>query len=494
VRANDFKALSPAAAPQRVAFGLKPGALFALTLAAGAAVYFAGLGANSLGTTEAYSAWAAAMPSAAAIVAIPIHLEPAKFLLYYIALHYYTLLFGASELSLRSFSAMWGLIALALVYAAGRSMFSREVGAAAALLWAFDPLAVIFSHTARMYAMLVGVALAHLVLLWRIRRKPDWAATLGCGVTGAAAIYTHLAGLALIGADVAMLVRDWARGRAAKAPWIAIGIALALFAPYLPIFISQSRMLVYGHWLDWLGTPHHYSMAAKAVTVGLCALLGLAFVFGRPIEADPEEPLRWSLAWAILPAAAFIGGSIVIRPMAHIRYLLPCFAMGTLALAGALEKLNSRWRNLSVAALAVAMVVFLPWVRSKGVPWRQIARAVAAGSPDDPVFFERGFPAFGPTADVPNPGFPTGFLSVPFDHYFRGSNPRLTVPGFDPTAARKTIAQMSAAAGGGWLVTWKREAAARRELPDSANFRVIKELHGPEATLYRIAPLKAPPP
>jgi Dolichyl-phosphate-mannose-protein mannosyltransferase len=494
LRANDFKASFPAAAPQRAVLGLKPDALFAITLAAGAAVYFTGLGANSLGATEAYSAWAAAMPSAAAIAAIPIHLEPAKFLLYYIALHYYTLLFGASEFSVRSFSAIWGLIALGLVYAAGRSMFSREVGAAAALLWAFNPLIVIFSHTARMYAMFVAVALAHLVLLWRIRRKPDWAATLECGVMGAAAIYTHLAGLALIGADVAMLVRDWARGRAAKAPWIALGIVLVLFAPYLPIFIAQSRMLVYGHWLDWLGTPRHYSLAAKAVTVALCAVLGLAFVFGRPIEADPQEPLRWSLAWAILPAAAFIAGSIVIRPMAHIRYLLPCFAIGTLALAGALEKLNSRWRNLSVAALAVAMVVLLPWIRTKGEPWRQIARAVAAGSPRDPVFFERGFAAFGPTADVPNPGFPNGFFSVPFDHYFRGSNPRVTVPGFDPKAARKTIAQMSAAAGGGWLVTWKREPGVRRELPDSAAFRVVKELHGPGVTLYRIAPLKPPPP
>ena len=56
--------------------------------------YFYRLGAASLGASEAYSAWAAAMPSPTAIFRIPVPLDPGKQVFYYILLHYFTASLG----------------------------------------------------------------------------------------------------------------------------------------------------------------------------------------------------------------------------------------------------------------------------------------------------------------------------------------------------------------------------------------------------------------
>ncbi len=480
-------------AARRVLFGLSPISLFAATIAASVAVYFFRLG-GALGASEAYSAWAAAKPSARAIIAIPVLLDPGKQIFYYIVLHYFSLVFGLGEASIRSVSALSALASVVLVFALGRAMFDDPVAAIAAALWAFDPIIVIFSHRARMYSMFAAVALAHLILFWRARTQPDWRRTLGCGVTGAALIYTHLAGLSLIGAEAAMLVRDAYLGRRAKAPWIALGIALALFGPYLPIFLEQTRTLVYGHWLDWIGTPHHYSIATKAMVLAIAGGLGFALVFGPAFEDDADEPLRWILAWTVLPLAAFGATSIVIRPMFHIRYLLPCLSTGSLAVARMLESLGSRRRNLAAAGLVTVMVLAVPIVSRGDETWRTIAAEIASEGPQaEPVFFESGFLSRGESAKVPNGGFPDGFYRVPFEYYFRGPNPRVVVPGFDPVAARETIAKLTVRARGGWLVTWKEEPEAQAELPDSGVFKTTEKLRQPALALYHIEPREPSP-
>lgn len=473
-------------------FGFKPGAVFAVTLAASALVYFYRLGGGALGASEAYSAWAAAKPSVRAIVSIPVLLDPGKQVFYYVVLHYFSRVFGLGEASVRALSALSALAALALLFALGRAMFSEPVAAVATVLWAFNPIIVIFSHRARMYPMFVAAALAHLILLWRIRFTGDWRRTLGCGVAGAVAVYTHLAALVLIGAEAAMLARDAHLGRRAKAPWIALAIALLLFAPYLPVFLVQYRTLVYGHWLDWIGTPHNYPAATRAVAVALAAALGLAFVFGPALEAGAGEPLRWCVAWSVLPLVAFVAGSIAIRPMLHIRYLVPCLATGVLAAARLLESLGSRIRNLTAAGFTVAMLMGMPYFLPGDELWPRIAAEIAAGgAPGEPVFFESGFLSPGVAARSSNGGFPDGYYRIPFDYYFHGPNPRVVVPGLDPGAARKTITKLVAEARGGWLVTWKEEPAARAELPDSSTFTTVERLRAPVLALYRIGPRAA---
>ena len=184
-----------------------------MTMVAAAALYFYRLGAASLGASEAYSAWAAAMPSPLAILHIPVPLDPGKQVFYYILLHYFSGIFGLSETSLRMLSAIFAVVTLAILFSLARSMFNDSIAASACVLWAFNPVIMILARRARMYPMFAAIALTHFMLLWQVRRRPTWPRTIACGLSGALAIYTHLAGLFLIGAEVAMLMRDYFRGR-----------------------------------------------------------------------------------------------------------------------------------------------------------------------------------------------------------------------------------------------------------------------------------------
>ena len=467
----------------------RPLAIFAAIFVAAGFIYSYHLGTDALGASEAYSAWAASKPGVSAIVRTPVLHDPGKQVFYYVVLHYYARIFGLSETSLRSMSMVFSLVTLALVFALGREMFDDNTALAAAAIWAFNPLAVVFAHTARMYPMLIAIALAHLLTLLRVRSRPGIAGAIVCGILGAAMPCTHMAGLMILGAEGAILIRDLARGRRDTMAWVALVVAGILFLPYLPYAIGQSQQMIHGQWLDYLGPAYNYSLAAKVAVAMVAALVTLWLMFGRAFERNNDEPIRVLVAWIGLPALAFIVGSTILHPMLNPRYLAPGLAASSLLIAAALGALSVKWRNLLAAGFVVACLIMLPFDRSKPQPWRDFAEQVTAGGASDPVFFEAGFISNESTASVPNGGFPFGYYSVPFNYYFKGTNPRVAIPGFDPATARTTIEQRVSSAGGGWLISWKNGNAVNSELPDPAHFKVVEKLRDDHLVFYRITPI-----
>ena len=467
----------------------RPLEIFAAILVAGGFIYSYHLGTDALGASEAYSAWAAAKPGISAIVRTPVLHDPGKQVFYYVVLHYYTRIFGLSEISLRSMSVIFSLTTLVLVFALGCEMFDDNTALAAAAIWAFNPLAVVFAQTARMYPMLISIALAQLLTLWRVRNRPSMSAAALCGIVGAAMLYTHLGGILFIGAGVAMLARDYLAGRKNPMAWLAMAITIVLFVPYVPIARAQSETLIAGHWLDWIGRGYEYPPAIKVVMVIGAAAVALWFVAGTTRDAASGGQLVWLGAFTILPGLVLAAGSIAIRPMFNLRYVAPSTATLALLMASGLERASVKWRNLLVAGFAMACLIVLPFDRSDPQPWREVAAQVTRGGASEPVFFESGFVSTGNTAEVPNGGFPFGYYSVPFDYYFRGDNPRVAIPGFDSAAARMTIEERVSSAGGGWLVSWKDGDALKSELPDPKRFSVSEKFRGEHLAFYRITPI-----
>jgi hypothetical protein len=209
-------------------------------------------------------------------------------------------------------------------------------------------------------------------------------------------------------------------------------------------------------------------------------------VFGRSLERSAAEPIRFLVAWAGLPALAFVVGSVLLHPMLNPRYLSPEIAASSLLVAAGIAVWSIKWRNLLAAGFALACLIMLPFARSKPQPWRELAAQVSASGPAEPVFFESGFISNGNTANVPNGGFPFGYYSVPFDYYFNGPNPRVAIPGFDPNSARLTIADRVAASRGGWLVSWKNSDDVKSELPDPNRFRIVEIYQQEHLAIYRI--------
>lgn len=468
-------------------FERQPLAISAAVIAIAAVFFSFNLGRDPLGASEAYSAFAAAQPSVAAIVRIPILDDPGKQLLYYIVLHFWAGIFGTSEAALRAPSVIFGLIALVMLLELGRDLFDDTTAAAALAMWAFTPIMMLFAWRARMYTMLIAIALSHLYALRRVRDRPTVLNVGACGVLGAAMIYTHLGGIVILGAEAAILLRDFTRGRRSIAPWLALGVAALLFAPYLPVASAQSRVLIHGHPLDYISPAEHYSLAIKILTALGAAAIALWLIIGRRIESGAREPFRFSIMWIVLPILAFLAGSIILHPMFQIRYVSPALALASIPVAAWLAMAGAKVRNLAAFGISVAMLLLSLGARPLIQPWGAIARMVSSsGTPRDVVFLESGFISYGPSVNVPNGGFPHGYYSIPFDYYFHGRNPLQIIAPYDSDAARRAIAAAASSTGGAWLISWKHDDDARRELPAGPDFIVVPRMHGDHLVVFRI--------
>src|SRR5260370_37813902 len=210
--------------------------MFAAVLLTAAVLYSFHIGREPLGASEAYSALAAAQPSVLMVAQTALRLDPGKPVLYHLLLHWFCGWFGSSETSLRALSMLFALSSVALINALSLELCGPDVVLAAALVWALNPLAVLFAQWARMYSMFIAVTLAHLLAMARLRRRPSPAAVAIAGLLGAVMLYTHLGGLLIIAAETAMVVRDyWFRAKSNT--WPALAIALALFVPFVPIAV-----------------------------------------------------------------------------------------------------------------------------------------------------------------------------------------------------------------------------------------------------------------
>jgi mannosyltransferase len=121
--------------------------------------------------------------------------------LYYYLLHFWVLLWGNSEIALRSLSALAGTLLVGVTFVLGRELFNRRVAYVAAFLAAVAPFQVYYSQEARMYILVaLWSALAVLFAVSWIRswtapgdsprRHPARCALLYVCFT-TAALYTH---------------------------------------------------------------------------------------------------------------------------------------------------------------------------------------------------------------------------------------------------------------------------------------------------------------
>ena len=157
-------------------------ALLALTVAAGAAIRFAGLGSQSWSPDEGVTVALLKLGFADLFTAVR-HSESTP-PLYYVLAWVWAKVFGLNEYGLRSLSALAGTLTEPAAYVAGASLVTRRVGLVAAALAAFSPLLVWYSQEARSYALLVLLVTVSFALFSQ-RRLWWWAAV------SALALATH---------------------------------------------------------------------------------------------------------------------------------------------------------------------------------------------------------------------------------------------------------------------------------------------------------------
>jgi 4-amino-4-deoxy-L-arabinose transferase-like glycosyltransferase len=154
---------------------------------------------------------------------------------------------GTAEPAVRLSSLLAATALVPVLYAAGRDLYDRRAGLAAAALGAVAPFAVWYAQEARMYALFMLFALIAVWMQARVLRdgrRRDW---VGFTLAAFALVATQYFGLLLVGVQqLAFLVALWARRRdrarlrRLALPWLASCVVLALMlAPLLAFAQDQ---------------------------------------------------------------------------------------------------------------------------------------------------------------------------------------------------------------------------------------------------------------
>jgi mannosyltransferase len=361
--------------------------------------------------------------------------------LYYLLLHFWTVLFGPGDAAVRALGACIGALAVLPAFGIGKALGGRRAGMVGALFVAINPFLVWYSQEARMFMPATTFVLAGFygtLLIWDTgpERFPDRLPRPGAAaarpiaigppafgaalvVVGfAAALYSYLfTALVLPVAFVWVLVLWWlaARAGAERArvtrslvmSLAALGLVVLLFSPLaraawsvsgqesLPGRAFEGLAQALGRLLQVyaLGSPAWSVRVASGVAIGaaLLTLLGLA----APLGKESGGGLLLAL-WLALPAVA--GGLLLARDrtvFAETRYFIFLVPALCLAWGRGLVWLWERWRPAGLVGLVLAFGVTLAalpadWsAQSRREAWREAAALIESqAGPDDAVLVQ----------------------------------------------------------------------------------------------------------
>ncbi|MEV0155075.1 glycosyltransferase family 39 protein [Micromonospora sp. NPDC050686] len=262
---------------------------------------------------------------------------------YYLALHAWARVFGASQLSLRVPSLAAMAVAAALVVVLGRRLANTRAGLVAGLLFAALPAVSRYAQEARPYALASAAALlSTLALMWAAERQ-TWRRWIVYALTIPILAAAHLLALMLLAAHLAYM----ASRRADAVRWAAaVAVGLLPVVPLLLLGSGQSGQVA------WLGTPSWARLPQlPGETVGAAAVGGLLIGAALVVRPPANRATALLVAWGVVPPVVLFLVSLS-EPMLHPRYLL--FTVPAWCLLAAQACLG-RWTGPAVVAAAAVL-------------------------------------------------------------------------------------------------------------------------------------------
>ncbi len=341
--------------------------------------------------------------------------------LHFYLIHFQFKLFRESEFSAR-FPSVWiGVVAVFLVFLAGKRYFDRETGLLAALLVGVSLFHVHYSQEARPYALLSLAAIGSMLAYTRLKEKPTPFSFALYFVATITLMYTHAFGLFLIAVQNLDYIWRWlgkkSRPNLKLTHWFVLQAAMALaFFPWAAVLAEhlssrEARTIdrppppltkLIGPFIAYSGSLVQFLIYG--------ALAGVAVLLRRGKEN------AFLLLWLIVPLVLPFVISYLYMPIHITRYMIgSSFPFYLLAAAG----IRCIPRPRLVQSAIVIVLLLAAWnIReysraTNKEPWREVAAHVDGLAREGDVLF----------VHVP-------FVQGVFDYYSSASGglPRLRYP------------------------------------------------------------------
>jgi mannosyltransferase len=308
-------------------------------------------------------------------------------------------LFGPSDYAGRAFSALCGIVAIAVVYWIGFQAFNVRTGLWAAWLSALSPPLVYYSREARMYMWLLLVTCLAWAFLFSHARNPQHWRLVVYGLCLIALAYSHPLGLLMVAALALASAIFHGGFQMSWRRWLIthLMVALAIVAwvnQYLDHAPESTTGLLPLRYL--LGTPIGFIGGDSSALViclllivyGLCQVQG--DIYSRPrVILDAKAPSIALLIWLVVPPLILYMCSYVSYPIfGPPRYTLFVGPAYLLVVAHGLSKLPLPVSLVAAVAGAVLSCIALfddVYRPDRYADWKSVAAYLNWHEPNIPV-------------------------------------------------------------------------------------------------------------
>jgi uncharacterized membrane protein len=290
--------------------------------------------------------------------------------LYYLLLRGWVV-FGHSEIAMRSLSVLLAVGALGVVIAVSRELFGRRIALAAGLLLAVNPLYVQFAQDVRGYALALLLVSASCYFFVRgIGYRfpaPRWCWTAYTVVTALAAYSNFWAALVPLAQALSLAFLPLGR-----IPWrriVPAAVALAVLLIPLGLLI-QSTDSAGVNWAAGSSAGHLFTRIRSSVPHAALDLLVLAAVvivvvaivlLRRRRDIGAMFARQWAVlftaCWLVVPVAAVVMLSLVDRPLFVVRYLMVSLPPALMLIAVGIARVASLSRRRPTAVAATLLII-----------------------------------------------------------------------------------------------------------------------------------------
>ncbi len=366
-------------------------------------VHFAGLSLSALGTMVTRS-------------------DP-NMSLYYFLLNAWVRLFGESEAAVRFPSALFGALAVPVVYCLGCRLFGRAAGGVAALLLALNAFMVEYAQTARAYSLLVLLTTLSSLFFVREIERPSNRNRLGYVIASALAVYAHYFAVWVLAAQWATLLAmglpmSWSAALLRRQGWMGrerraearrskstrktalprqwLGVIASIILLSAPAAFVAARAGAVNR-INWIPPPSLLDIGRVCLYLAahswvlLCALFASGcYATARGVRQGRLWPHAFAAAWWLVPIALCFAVSLV-KPMFLSYYLLLClpgFVLFGAAGIGAIRPAAAAYAVVALLALTSATRLVDYYRREAQQDWRTATRYVLSSiRADDGVIY-----------------------------------------------------------------------------------------------------------